>query len=91
MFQALYYLQNETVQNITLIHWSDEYSLGVQALIFTIEIIEWILLLLAVTGMYYGIEIGHPSKNYLKGLQDGTILVKFVIVYFQEQTYRPFD
>ena len=66
MFQTPNSLQNETFQNIneTFVHWSDEYSSGIQALIFTLEVIEWIFLLHAVAGMYFGIEIGHPSKNY---------------------------
>jgi hypothetical protein len=59
------FTQNETVHNIneTLFHWSDDYSYGFQSLIFSMETIEWFVLLFAILGIYYGIEIGHPSKN----------------------------
>jgi hypothetical protein len=65
MLQTTISPQHETIQNIsdTFTHWSEEYSLGVRILIFMTETIEWFLLLNAVTGMYYGIEIGHPSKT----------------------------
>ena len=48
------------IQNDNLSHWSDSFSPGMRMTSLALEVAEWPILLAGLTGMYNGIEIGHP-------------------------------
>ena len=49
--------------NHSEIHWSEIFSKMDRISFVACEIVEWNFLLLALIGMYKGVEIGHPGLN----------------------------
>ena len=57
---------NNRQMNHSEIHWSENFSKMDRISFVACEIVEWNFLLLALIGMYKGVEIGHPGLNWNK-------------------------
>jgi hypothetical protein len=53
---------NESFNGSFSHHWTDEFGANLKIFFLVLEVLEWIIQLVALIGMYVGIEIGHPGK-----------------------------
>ena len=53
---------NESLNGSFSHHWTDEFGANLKVFFLVLEVLEWVIQLVALIGMYVGIEIGHPGK-----------------------------